>query len=421
VTRWFVNTAHFFERLQWWRVPERDEGRVWPGKLPHPEKAYVKALLIKINEKFEYMTELRDFLVKHPLLVLMIGFHPEWDESQPYGFAVEKTVPTARWLRYKQERIDNKMLQNLMQGTVKELQGEIPKMAETAALDTKHIYAWVRENNLREMVANRYDPEKQPRGDRDCKLGVKRRHNQETATGEAKEEKEYLWGYGTGVVTATDPLYGDVVLAEYTLPFNEADITYYPPLFERMTQNLSFVPKNFTADAAFDAWYVYQPFAERSGMVAIPLNLRGFPEPKLGPNGFHLCPRGSEMIPSYVYYDSHRRHRVQILRCPLLHPHPTGKSCHHAQFVKGIGCEKRINHELGGRLRVTLDRRSDEYKAVYKQRTSAERINSQAKALGIERPKVRNIRSVCNLNTLIYIVINVHALQRVKQVNQRLC
>ena len=89
--------------------------------------------------------------------------------------------------------------------------------------------------------------------------------------------------------------------------------------------------------------------------------------------------------------------------------------------MKGIGCEKRINHELGGRLRVTLNRHSDEYKAVYKQRTSAERINSQAKALGIERPKLRNVESVRNLNTLIYIVINVHALQRVKQVNQRLC
>ncbi|MCB9421258.1 MAG: transposase [Ardenticatenaceae bacterium] len=83
--------------------------------------------------------------------------------------------------------------------------------------------------------------------------------------------------------------------------------------------------------------------------------------------------------------------------------------------------EKRINHELGGRLRVALDRHSDEYKAIYKQRTSTERINSQAKAFGIERPKVRNIDSVRNLNTLIYTVINVHALQRVKELNQRLC
>ncbi len=51
-------------------------------------------------------------------------------------------------------------------------------------------------------------------------------------------------------------------------------------------------------------------------------------------------------------------------------------------------------------MRVLLDRQSPLYQAVYHQRTSCERINSQAQALGIERPKVRNGRSVANLNTL---------------------
>ena len=42
------------------------------------------------------------------------------------------------------------------------------------------------------------------------------------------------------------------------------------------------------------------------------------------------------------------------------------------------------------------------------------------KALGIERPKVRNGRSVEHLNTLIYIIINVRALQRAKSINKGL-
>jgi hypothetical protein len=65
-------------------------------------------------------------------------------------------------------------------------------------------------------------------------------------------------------------------------------------------------------------------------------------------------------------------------------------------------------------MRITLDRKSPEYEAIYDQRTAAERINSQAVALGIERPKVRNARSVQNRNTLIYIVINANALHRVR-------
>ncbi len=48
-----------------------------------------------------------------------------------------------------------------------------------------------------------------------------------------------------------------------------------------------------------------------------------------------------------------------------------------------------------------------------------ERIISQAKALGIERPKVRNGSSVRNLNTLTYIVINLRALARARAINAR--
>ncbi len=71
-------------------------------------------------------------------------------------------------------------------------------------------------------------------------------------------------------------------------------------------------------------------------------------------------------------------------------------------------------------MRVTLDRDSPLFKAVYRQRTSTERGNSHSKALGLERPKVRNIHSVRNLNTLTYLVVNVEALQRARTRNASL-
>lgn len=70
---------------------------------------------------------------------------------------------------------------------------------------------------------------------------------------------------------------------------------------------------------------------------------------------------------------------------------------------------------IGARLRYTLDRNSQAYKDVYRQRTAVERINSQAVALGIERPHVRNGHAVANLNTLIYLLINLRCLQRIRQ------
>jgi DDE family transposase len=408
----------FFALLDWTQISERTVEHPWPGTVPHPEAAYVKALLVKLGEQKAYVTDLRSFLVKHPLLVLELGFRPVMDPTQPYGFDVQQTVPCDRWLRHKQQTLDNTLLRALLRQTVHALQQEIPGLGETVAVDVKHIYAWVQENNPKAYVSNRYDPDRQPRGDRDCRLGVKRSTNQEQTNGTTSVRKEYVWGYGTGVVAATDPRYGDVVLADYTQPFNETDPTYYRPLYQRTVETLGFRPKNIAADAAFDAWYVYQDAADQEGLAAVPLNTRGHPMPQLGPTGIHLCPKGLEMIPLYEFEhtDGYRAH---VLRCPLLVPAATGQSCDHEQFAKGVGCVKYINITAGGKMRITLDRQSASYKAIYRQRTAAERINSQAKALGIERPQVRNSDSVHNLNTLTYVVINARALQRVRAVNAR--
>jgi Transposase DDE domain len=406
----------FFALLDWMHIPERALERPWPGGIPHPEAAYVKALLVKLGEQKAYVTDLRSFLVKHPLLVLELGFRPVLDPTQPYGFDVEQTVPCDRWLRHKQQTLDNAVLRALLRETVHGLQQEIPGLGETVAVDVKHIYAWVQENNPKAYVTDRYDPDRQPQGDPDCRLGVKRSSNQEQPNGTTTVRKEYVWGYGTGIVAATDPRYGDVVLADYTQPFNETDPTYYRPLYQRTVETLGFRPKNIAADAAFDAWYVYQDAAEGGGMAAVPLNTRGRPVAQVGPNGIHLCPKELEMIPLYEFVHTDG-YRAQVLRCPLLVPAATGQSCDHEQFAKGVGCVKQINITAGGKMRIVLDRQAEEYKRIYRQRTAAERINSQAKALGIERPQVRNSASVHNLNTLTYVVINARALARVRAVN----
>src|SRR5438045_4620853 len=125
-----------------------------------------------------------------------------------------------------------------------------------------------RENNPRAYVKERFKKDQQPPGDRDCKLGVKKSTNKEQSDGSKKVEKEYLWGYGSGVASATVADYGEVVLGETTLPFNEGDITYFLPLYLRTVAALGFFPTHITADAAFDAWSVYQLVVHRAGMAA---------------------------------------------------------------------------------------------------------------------------------------------------------
>jgi hypothetical protein len=310
-------------------------------------------------------------------------------------------------------------LQDLLAATVAALHEEIPGLGETVAFDVKHIYAWVRENNPNVYVKGPFDVTHIPKGDPDCRLGVKKSSNQEQPDGSKKVKKVSLFGYGTGVAACTDPVYGDVVLAEYTRPFNKADVTYYRPLFQRTVVAANQFPTHVAADAAYDFWYVYETVAHGPGIAAIPLNSHGHEEVPRDPDGTPRCSKGLRMHPTFQFQHTNG-FRAQRFRCPLLFPQPTGATCDHAQFSKAKGCVKDPNWEKGGLMRALLNRSSPLYHVIYNQRTACERINSQAQALGIERPKVRNIHSVRNLNTLTYLVINVRALAKAKSINKGL-
>lgn len=409
----------FFALFQWDLVDQWPTSHSKRGRPGHPLSAYLKALLLRIREGLTTSSHLRRFLLTHPLLVMELGFRLKLDPAQPYGFDLEKTVPCEYWLREQLHSFDHGLLQALLRATVAALKEEIPALGETVAFDVKHIYAWVRENNPRVYTQGRYDVTHHAKGDPDCRLGVKKSSNQEQPDGSKKEKKESLFGYGSGVAAATDPVYGDVVLADYTLPFNEGDVTYFRPLYRHTVLALDAYPTNITADAAFDAWYVYQCAALHHGLGAIPLNQHAHPLYERAPDGTPICPKGLPMQPSFQFAHSNG-YRAQRFRCPLLFPQPTAKTCDHPQFAKGCGCVKDVNWELGGQMRVTLHRDGPLYHAIYNQRTSCERINSQAQALGIERPKVRNGHSVANLNTLIYLVINARTLAKAQSINREL-
>ena len=406
----------FFALLDWAIVERWEQEQSSRGRPSHPESAYLKAFLLRIRQGFVYTTQLRAFLVKHPLLVIELGFHLVLDFTQPYGFDVEQTLPTRFWLGEKLHQLDRGLLTNLLAGTVHALQDEIPGLGEVVSFDVKHLYAWVKENNERAYVKDRYDKNQRLTGDPDCRLGVKRSTNKERPDGSTEEKKELLWGYGSGVAAATTPDYGYVVLAEYTQPFNEGDVTSFKPLYRQAASALNQFPTHLAADAAYDAWYVYDAPAHHGGIAAVPLNQHSKTPFARLPDGTPRCPIGLPMHPTKQFNHTYG-YRAQRFQCPLLFPEKTGQTCEHEQFRKGKGCVKDVNWELGGIQRVTLNRDGPLYHAIYVQRTSCERINSQAKELGIEHPKVHNARSVTNLNTLIYLVINVRALQRAKSIN----
>jgi hypothetical protein len=282
-------------------------------------------------------------------------------------------------------------------------------------------------------VSDRLDKTRQPKGDRDCKLGCKRKRNQPPAEEQAatpskktgrstnfSPNDEYFWGYASGVAATKVPDWGEFALAELTLSFDQPDVAYFYPLMAHVERRLGFRPKFGAFDAAFDAFYIYAYFHsdQHDGFAAIPFCGRGGYRRTFDEQGLPLCQASLAMPLKYTFRSKttlfeHERGRYV---CPLLFPDKTGQLCpvQHKQWPKG-GCTTTMPTSIGARLRYQLDRESEVYKQVYKQRTATERINSQAEAMGIERPKIRNFQAIANQNTLIYVLINLRGLHRIRR------
>jgi hypothetical protein len=142
----------FFALLDWSHIPERSCDRPWPGPHPQPRHAFLKALLLQITQHLEHSTELRTFLLQHPALTLSLGFRPLPDSSQPFGFDIKRTVPSDRHLRRVLLSMDTSILQQLLGATVQALLAAVPTFGDSVAVDVKHIYAYVKENNPRDSL-----------------------------------------------------------------------------------------------------------------------------------------------------------------------------------------------------------------------------------------------------------------------------
>lgn len=432
-----------FSPLAWDRFPERN--LAWQPQ-PVPYAALTAACLVKLDQQLVSMGRLRQYLVEHPALIWLCGFPVQPAAGYPCGFDPDASLPTPRHLTQMLRDLPDAALQCLLTSSVVLLRAELTtcgvRLGECVSLDTKHIIAWVKENNPKAYVSERYDKNQQPKGDPDCKLGCKRRHNRRApgTDGPAAPATprhnpraantvavgEFYWGYASGVVATKVPDWGEFVLAELTQPFNQPDVSYFEPLLTVTEQRLGFRPAYAAFDAAFDAFYIYEYFDQPltdapdapRGFAAVPFSARGGHKLRFDAAGRPLCQADLAMPERYTFRNKTTRVAHDRIRyvCPLRWPEPSAEACpvNHKQWPKG-GCTTTIPASRGARLRYQLDRESQAYKDVYKQRTATERINSQAVALGIERPHLRNGQAIARLNTLIYILINLRALQRIRR------
>jgi len=438
-----MHYLHLLGPLNWTAFPERDLETNWQISAM-PYAPFVAACLVKLDQQLIYMSHLRRFLVAHPTLTWVLGF-PLVISPRHFGRVdVEASLPTQRHLARMLHKVPNASLQFLLDDTVKllqaELSTEIDDFGQCISMDTKHIIAWVKENNPKAYIKDRYAKKKQPPGDPDCRLGCKRKRNQRTSSKEPPPTPtnyplpantlavgEYYWGYASGIVATRVPMWSEFVLAELTQPFNQPDVSYFHPLMTDVERRLGFRPHFAALDAAFDAFYVYEYFHRpgqhwTDGFAAVPLVQRGGGTRSFDDQGLPLCNAGLAMPLKSTFMSRTTRfpHQKGCYVCPLHFLEEAG-ACPiaHERWAKG-GCTTKMATSIGARLRYQIDRNSECYKQVYNQRTATERLNAQAVALGIERPRLRNGLAIANLNTLIYVLINLRALQRVRRKKKEL-
>lgn len=420
--------------IRWSCFPERNPNHPWPGVRPDPRAPFAAAFLIKLDQGHNSMGQLRTFLCEHPALVWFLGFPLVESPHFPWGFDAARCLPSQRHFCNVLRTMPNRMLQFLLDETVllfeQLVAGSDRLFGDEISLDTKHIIAWCRENNPKERMVDRFDKSKQPKGDPDCRLGCKERTNQRPRTpttdgvpADSVAVGTFYWGYGSGIVVSKVPDSGEIVLAEFTQPFNAGETSYFIPLMEQTERRLARRPRFGALDAAFDAHYIYDYFHEAGGFAAIPRSNRGATSFSFDDDGLPLCRAGLSMPPKRFFWNRRGlvEQRQATYACPLLFPEVTGSPCpvDHAKWHKG-GCSHTLGISPGVRIRYQLDRNSDEYKRLYNQRTAAERVFSLAKALGIERPKLRNQCSIANLNTLIYVLLNLRTFHRTRAAEQTL-
>jgi len=322
------------------------------------------------------------------------------------GFDISKPLPSYWTFNRYIRKLDNNILKETMKGQVLEL-AEM-KLIDTSfiGLDATPNAANTKQNNPKSFLKNKFDPDNQPRADKDCTLGVHTASNQHN-----DKNYEFYWGYKNHVLS--DCITG-LPIFEMTTGAHTYDSTVAVDI---LAKTHSFLPLNecsFIADACYDVKDIYNTILNTyHGDCYIPINPRNTKNPELLPVGVPLCEAGLAMNRNGTGHDNNRTRRQFC--CPFKRSETSSCPINHSKWnndKKTHGCTKYIT--VPDDYRLSIDRKSRDFKSVYNLRTECERYNSRFKATAQERLWVCNFLSAQNLNSFAHIALLAVAIAAVK-------
>ena len=353
------------------------------GRTGYSNHAMICAFIVMKCEGFSQISDLLDFLSNNLIIAYYCGFN-----------IMAKLPSYAKFTRFIRE-FDNDVLQTVMQSQVLKAVDLTLVDPFFIALDATPVKANVSNNNPKSFKKDKFSKNIQPKADKDCRLGVQTASNQHD-----EKNYEFYWGYKNHILV--DCISG-LPVCELTTGANVSDSSVTLDMLKKANSFLPLAECSFLADKAYDVKAIYNTVRNTyNGDCFIALNKRNTKNPKKLPSGNIICEAGLAMHKDGKLSDNGRTR--QKYSCPFKRSKSGSCPCNHKYWNNGKknrGCTKYVT--LPDDYRLSIDRSSIAFKAVYALRTEIERYNSRFKQAGCERVFVRNGNSVKNLNTLAHI------------------
>ena len=364
------------------------------GRRPISRNCMFKSLIYKSLRRFPYLTDLSFELNNNPSVSKALGFNP-----------LKPAPSTERFSSFLHDTEHHEII-SIRQQLVQELINVGAVSGNSIAIDSCPIVALLKENNLKTSIADRFDKTKKPAGDPDARLGVLIHF-----PSPFKKEVRYFWGYRNHVINDIDT---ELPIWEVTKPANVSDINVAKDLIQEACSIFNLNIQSVMGDAAYDsedllkfiindlnafAIIPHNPRREskshqiKDGKVICEANLQMYRKGKMCPKktGILYCQYTCPII-----YD--KQTRYQHITCPIIHP----------KFFKGKGCNVLVRMEPSIRSEIGYD--TQEFKELYKKRTSVERVFSRLLAIAMQHPTVRGYNANRNHATIAHISVLLVAL-----------
>lgn len=192
-------------------------------------------------------------------------------------------------------------------------------------------------------------------------------------------ESEIFYGYKIHLAAVNTGI-GPIPAAARVAPANCSDVEIAPVLMKEACgfhrNVLGRNPLYYILDASYDAGYIYRQALDQEGQAIVNLNPRGHENKstEFTENGTPYCPAGHPM----VYYGTEKKKMLNKFRCPKSCGQDV-ECCNECGCNSSYGYTKRISIEKNPRLFCSPHRDSHNWKELYSQRSSIERLFSVLK------------------------------------------